>query len=47
MFEAVADDADDQLCLVHPPNMVTKCPCNLVNDSSSREDCSVLWAIAA
>ena len=30
MLEVVADDADDQLCLVHPPNMVTKHPQNLM-----------------
>ena len=33
--EVVADDADDWLCLVHPPNIVTKCPQNFVKDFSS------------
>ena len=44
--QAVADDADDQLCLVCPPNIITKDPQNLVKDSSSREDCNALWVIA-
>ena len=45
--EVVADDADDWLCLVHPPNIVTKHPQNLMKDSSSGEDCNALQAIAA
>ena len=45
--EVVADDADDELCLEHSPNIVTKHPLNPVKDSSSGEDCNVLWAIAA
>ena len=40
------DVADDLLFLAHPQNIVTRYPQNLVNVSSSEEDCSVLWAIA-
>ena len=42
----MADDADDQLCLACPPNIVTKGPQNLMKDSSSGEDCNALWTIA-
>ena len=45
--EVVADNADDQLCLSCPPNIVTKHPQNFVKDSSSGEDCNALLAIAA
>ena len=37
------DVEDDLLCLMHPPNIVNRHPQNLVNVSSSGEDCSALW----
>ena len=38
---------EDLLCHACPPNIVTRHPWNLLNVSSSGEDCSVLWAMTA
>ena len=38
---------DDFPCLVHPQNIVTRYPQNLMNVFSYGDDCNALWAIVA